>query len=187
MKAKNQSNVPFSLLKTPYANEVYELMHDPIRIIRLPAGLKAGAISDVAWSGTEERNIVPCCPLYQKMMYESKSTSQTLWIALYPHHLVALVHTLTGRGTISVLKHWFIMFFFPFWFLFCATCTSASLTEASEHLTSIIMQDPGWDTLPSAGSNTRHHSEWPLYGCTFLVIQELLRWRLNTMISCVWC
>lgn len=48
MKAKNQSNSPFSLLRTPYANEVYELMHDPIRIIRLPAGLKAGAISDVA-------------------------------------------------------------------------------------------------------------------------------------------
>lgn len=46
--AKNQSEFRFGLLQTPYANEVYELMHDPIRIITLPAGLKAGAISDVA-------------------------------------------------------------------------------------------------------------------------------------------
>lgn len=46
--AENQSRFPFSLLQTPYANEVYELMHDPIRIITLPVGLKAGAISGVA-------------------------------------------------------------------------------------------------------------------------------------------
>lgn len=33
-------------------------MHDPIRIITLPAGSKAGAISGVAWSDTKEDNIV---------------------------------------------------------------------------------------------------------------------------------
>ncbi len=37
-----------SLLQTSYVNEVYELMHDPIRIITLPVGSKAGAISGVA-------------------------------------------------------------------------------------------------------------------------------------------
>lgn len=47
-KAENQSKFPFSLLQTSYANEVYELMHDPIRIITLPVGSKAGAISSVA-------------------------------------------------------------------------------------------------------------------------------------------
>lgn len=36
-----------SLLQT-YVNEVYELMHDPIRIISLPVGSKAVAISGVA-------------------------------------------------------------------------------------------------------------------------------------------
>lgn len=37
-----------SLLQTSYANEVYELMHDPITIITLPVGSKSGAISGVA-------------------------------------------------------------------------------------------------------------------------------------------
>lgn len=36
-----------SLHQTLYANEVYELMHDPIRIITAPVGSEAGAISEV--------------------------------------------------------------------------------------------------------------------------------------------
>lgn len=60
--AASQSKFPFSLLHTPYANEAYELMHDPIRIITLPAGLKAGIICGVAYGGTEEHNIGPTLP-----------------------------------------------------------------------------------------------------------------------------
>lgn len=61
--AASQSKFPFSLLHTPYANEAYELMHDPTRIITLPAGLKAGIICGVAYGGTEEHNIVPLYPV----------------------------------------------------------------------------------------------------------------------------
>lgn len=45
---KRQTSKYHSLLQTLYVNEVYELMHDPIRIITLPAGSEAGAISGVA-------------------------------------------------------------------------------------------------------------------------------------------
>lgn len=67
--AASQSKFPFTLLHTPYANEAYELMHDPIRIIILPAGLKAGIICDIACGGAEEHNIVPVF---------------TRWLSFYP-------------------------------------------------------------------------------------------------------
>lgn len=75
--AASQSKFPFSLLHTAYANEAYELMHDPVRIITLPAGLKAGIICGVAYGGTEEHNIVPFStrwlPLYQRMILQRYS------------------------------------------------------------------------------------------------------------------
>lgn len=43
-ESENQSKFQ-SLLQTSYVNEVHELMHDPKRIITLPLGSKAGAIS----------------------------------------------------------------------------------------------------------------------------------------------
>lgn len=41
------ARILISLRQTLYANEVYELMHDPIRIITAPVGSEAGAISEV--------------------------------------------------------------------------------------------------------------------------------------------
>ena len=48
-KRNNRASVKIliSLHQTLYANEVYELMHDPIRIITPPVGSEAGAISRV--------------------------------------------------------------------------------------------------------------------------------------------
>lgn len=43
--ALNQSKCsPSSALDATHANELYELMHDPVRIISLPVGLRAGII-----------------------------------------------------------------------------------------------------------------------------------------------